>query len=111
MALLNSCVGAALPPFSMPTIITRRYTVRRAINNAKVNQASQAIGIPITYCVTDVIEKTKMHQCEIYKISFDQGKGKRTAKADMILSLLLGVPLMTTTNIDIPLGGSPHDEH
>ena len=38
------------------------------------------MGLPITYCVANVIEKTKMHQREIYEVSFGQGKGNGKGK-------------------------------
>ena len=60
----------------------------------------------ITFCITDVINKAKICRHEVYEVTFSQSKGKMTAKADMILSLLLGVPFMITMNIDIPLGMS-----
>jgi hypothetical protein len=48
-----------------------------------------------------------MHQREIYEISYNQGFGNRKAKADAILALVPGCPLMITSNISIPLGTLP----
>jgi len=71
--LLHSRVGAPLPPSATtncPTI-TRRHTVRKAINNLKLVQASEQSGVPITYCVAGIFKPKKMHQREIYEISYN----------------------------------------
>jgi hypothetical protein len=44
---------------------------------------------------------------EIYEISYNQGFGNRKAKADAILALVPGCPLMITSNISILLGTLP----
>jgi PIF1-like helicase len=102
IALLNTRVGAPLPSIHKPAIIVRRHNVRKATNNVKLVQESERTGVPITYCVAHIVKKQKMHLNEIYALSY---KEKRF-QADSILSLLPGVPLMLTKNVDIPLGTS-----
>jgi hypothetical protein len=102
--LLNSRIGAPLPTSCISPVVTRRHTVRRAINNVRLTQASQQAATPITYCIADVFKAKKTHQKEIYNISYGDGRGTSKAKSDAILALVPGAPLMITANINVPLG-------
>jgi hypothetical protein len=103
IALLKSRIGAPLcspPPSEPPAIIVRRHSVRTAFNNRKLQEASDRTGIPITYCVADIVGLTHMHHQQIYEIRYSKGD----VLADAVLALLPGVPLMITKNIDLSLG-------
>lgn len=104
IALLRSRIGAPLrPPLHSelpPAIIVRRHTVRTAFNNRKLQETSDRTGIPITYCVADIVGPTHMHHQEIYEITYPRGD----SLADAVLALISGVPLMLTKNIDLSLG-------
>jgi hypothetical protein len=102
--LLNSRIGAPLPTSCISPVVTRRHTVRRAINNVRLTQASLRAATPITYCIADVFKAKKTHRKEIYNISYGDGRGTSKAKSDAILASVLGAPLMITANINVPLG-------
>ena len=99
IAFLNSRIGAALPSHAVPTVIVRRHSVRKAINNIKIVAKSEESGSPITYSVAHIVKRTKMHNDEIFKVAYKE----RKAGGDAILALVPGIPLMVTTNIDISL--------
>jgi len=107
IALLYSRIGAPLPSACTSPVVTRRHIVRNAINNIRLVQAAQRQNVPITYCVAKITKTKKMHLNEIYEITYMKGQGNMKAKADAILAVVPGAPLMITTNIDVSLGKIP----
>ena len=98
--LLNSRVGACLQcPTSIP-IIVRRHPLREAINADILQEMSRYSNIPITHCLADITNCEKMSLSDAYSVK----GGRSTIKADGILSVIPGAPLMITRNINIPLG-------
>jgi hypothetical protein len=102
--LLKSRIGAPLPTSCISPVVTRRHTVRKAINNVRLIEASLRSATPITYCIAEIIKAKKAHRNEIYNISYGDGRGTSKAKSDAILALVPGSPLMITANINVPLG-------
>jgi hypothetical protein len=96
IAALNTRVGAPIPLDCTPTIIARRHSVRNAMNNLKVVEASQKLSIPITYCVAKMSNRDNMTVNEALQITYPQGK----VLADTILPIVPGTPLMLTRNIN-----------
>ena len=89
--MLNSRVGAPLEcPTSIP-IVVRRHNLRDALNKEKLREASRLSDIPITHCLANITNRSKMSLSEAYCV-----KG--------ILAVIPGAPLLITQNIDIPLG-------
>ena len=98
--LLNSRVCAPLEsPTSIP-IVVRRHNLRDAINKERLNESSRTSNLRITHCLAKITNRRKMSLPDVYNL-----KGGRSAiKADGILSVIPGAPLMITKNIKTPLG-------
>ena len=100
--MLNAQVSASLKcPTTIP-IIVRRHKLRNALNTIKLRDASQASGIPITHCLASIKTRSKMSLSEVYSLK----GGTKSLKADGILSVIPGAPLVITRNIDNTLGMS-----
>ncbi len=98
--MLNSRVGAPLEcPTSIP-IIVHHHNLHDALNKEKLREASEVSGIPITYCLANIMNHTKMSLSEVYNVKGGQLK----VNGDGILSVIPGVSLLIMQKIDISLG-------
>ena len=98
--ILSSTVGAPLQcPTSIPIII-HRHSLRGALNKEKLREASEVSDVPITHCLANIMNRTKMSLSEPYNVKGGWSK----VKGDGILSVIPGVPLLITQKIDISLG-------
>ena len=103
--LLNTRVGVPIPSHLDLPVIVRRHNLRHAINIEKIHQVSQETGVPIIYCVANVLKREG-------GISMDAALAARYSASgsvvgDAILPILPGTPLMLTQNSNIPLGIFP----
>jgi len=103
LVALNSRVSAPLSDFWDTTVIVRRHCLRQAINRKRVQQASLASGVAITYCVAKIADRKGMSVQAAYNICGGEGN----SKGDAILCLLPGTPLMITQNVRVSHGISP----
>ena len=55
--LLNTRVGASIPSHLDLPVIVRRHKLRHAINIEKIHQLSQETGLPIIYCIANVLKR------------------------------------------------------
>ena len=103
--LLNTRVGVPIPPHLDPPVIVRRHNLRHAINVEKIHQVSEETGVPIIYCIADILKREG-------GISIDAALGARYTGSgpiagDAILPVLPGAPMMLTQNVNVPLGMFP----
>ena len=103
--LLDTRVGVAVPSHLDLPVIVRRHNLRYAINIEKIHQVSQETGVPIIYCVANVLKREG-------GMSMDAALAARYSASssiagDAILPILPGTPLMLTQNFNIPLGIVP----
>ena len=94
-----------LPSHLDPPVVVRRHNLRHAINIQKIHQVSEQTGVPIIYCVADVLKREG-------GMSMDAALGARYSGSgpiagDAILPVLPYTPLMLTQNFNIPLGIFP----
>lgn len=98
--ILNSRIRTQVPTQNIPPVIVRRHSVRQAINHYCLEKIRNSQQSDLLQCVATVLERKKMRLEEVYSIMYPSVN----SKADAILNLLPGIPLMITTNINIPLG-------
>jgi len=103
--LLNTRVGIPIPPHLEPPVIIHRNNLQHAINIEKIHQVSEETGVPIIYCIADILKREG-------GISIDAALGVRYSASgpiagDAILPMLPGAPMMLTQNFNIPLGMFP----
>ena len=79
-------------------IIVRRHNLRDALNKEKLREASEVSGIPITHCLANITNRTKMSLLNNIK------GGRSKVNGDGILSVIPGASLLITQKIDISLG-------
>ena len=104
--MLNGCVGAHLNHIEPIPMIVRCHQLRHAIDHDKVQDISNASGIPLTHCiVTNISNSSRMGLAEVFWLKW----GIKTMLGDGILSVLPDSPLLLTKNICIPLGMSLND--
>ena len=104
--MLNSCVGAHLDHIEPIPMIIRRHQFRHASNRDKMQDISNASGIPMTHCiVTNISNRCRMGLAEVFRLK----GGVKTMLGDGTLSVLPDSPLLLTKNICIPLGMSLND--
>ena len=99
--LLNTRVGASIPSHLDLPVIIHRHNLRHAINIEKIHQVSEEIGLPIVYCIANILKREG-------GMSMDAALSARYSTSgsilgDAILPVLPGTPLMLTQNFNIPL--------
>ena len=97
---LNSRIGANLLNMKSIPVVVRRHALRQAINMRRLRDLESSSNTRIVHCVADISNLKKMTVYQAYQIQFEE----RSSPIDAILSLLPGVPLMITKNVDRPLG-------
>ena len=98
--ILNSRIRTQVPTQNIPPVIVRRHSVRQAINHHCLEKIRRSRQSDLLQCVATVLERKKMRLEEVYSIMYPS----KNSKADAILNLLPGIPLMITKNINVPLG-------
>ena len=98
--VLYSRIGAILPDHDSLPIVVRRHALRHSINHQMLHHLSEKNNTPITYCIANVIKRSKMHMKEVYGIK----GGTNTTLGDSVLGVLPGSPLLITKNIDQAMG-------
>ena len=98
--ILNSRIRTQVPSQNIPPVIVRRHSVRQAINHYCLEKIRNSRQSDLLQCVATVLERKKMRLEEVYSIMYPSAN----SKADAILNLLPGIPLMITTNINVLLG-------
>jgi hypothetical protein len=103
MDTLYSRIGAILPDHEDLPIVVRRHTPRQSINHQMVQHKAEANNTPITYCVGNIVKRSKMNMKEVFGIK----GGTSTTLGDSVLGVIPGAPLLITKNIDQAMGIYP----
>jgi len=102
--LLNSRVCAPLHSSTNIPIVVRRHQLRNGINSSKLHEQSDKSGIPLTHCLAQITKRSNLSLPQAYQLIYRLKGGARKLKADGILSLIPGAPLVINEKIDSSLG-------
>jgi hypothetical protein len=100
--MLNSRIRAPIPDSPSAPIIVRQHFVHYALNLQKLKETVATTNTSITHCKAQVISNHGLSLHQLYFII----QGPKNAFGDGILSVIPGVPLMITKNLNhlpIPL--------
>jgi hypothetical protein len=98
--VLRSRIGAQLPNMQPVPAVMRRHVLCHAMNICRLHKAESFSQTGITYCIAKLSEVTSMSMLQAPQIQF----GARGLKVGTIISLIIGVPLLITKNVNRPLG-------
>lgn len=100
--LLNTRLGIPIPPYLDLPVIVHRHNLRHAINIEKIHQVSDETGVPITYCMANILKREG-------GMSIDAALGMRYSgsgpvASDAILPVLPRTLMMLIQNVNVSQG-------